>query len=181
MKIKKFILILLIIILPFLGGGCELLVPSTESGNPNFTNHSMVLAQTICGKLGVISQFSLPGPNFGDQPTSPQAGTGGSGCFETLNYEDCLHALMGVTSIDSEVGVPEGEFQNFREMMLEEQAGHIIANQEEGHLCISEIESLDCESQAVQEAYDEFDTDFNDVENIFSKSTACEFVFVDNF
>lgn len=100
-------------------------------------------------------------------------------CFDSLTQSECQTGVLGTDQIDNELGLTEGSFSSYLEIINAERGETISADSDALNTCLSDIRILDCSDEGVQAAYSEADPDnFDNVENMVPAGIdSCEGVY----
>lgn len=123
------LLILLFLIAPLGPAGCG----GTETGNPGqpgdsltpgIHNPALLVMEAICTKL--------------------------TSCMELTPTNDCRVAVMESATLVQEFGFATEEYPTYLDLLLAVDRGELDADLEALNLCVSTLEALACDSEAVQ-------------------------------
>lgn len=115
------LLALLVLVQVFAGCG------GTETGNPARPaeqNPVLDLMEAICGKL--------------------------ASCDEHVAISDCRLAVIESSDVVGELGTSMGDYPTFMDLLLAVDRGRMEPNPDALDVCLSAIEALECDSEAVQ-------------------------------
>lgn len=126
-------------------------------------------------------------PTDEDQPESADAGTVAqqildqlcfklTECFENLTIADCQTGILQSSQIDTELGLEQGSFDSYQEIINAEQVGDILPDNNDVTTCLIDIAALECDAANVVFAYDPNDEEnFDNVENMVPEGeNSCE-------
>lgn len=87
-------------------------------------------------------------------------------CFTVLDSTACEVGVLEVDNIDDDLGLEES-FESYQAIIDSETTGTITANTDAATVCLDDIDTLACSSQAVQSSYSAANPDnFNNVHSM---------------